>query len=202
MSLYCGPRLHETGTAATAVAQVLAAARVARDQGCQSLTCNPAPIGRAKTDAELATQAAALRDLGRGLQELGVKLGLHHHLPEMAGQAREFHHNFRQTNPAEVGFCYDVHWVWKGGVAPADALRTYGDRLVSWHLRQSREGIWWEDLDTGDIDYGAIARYAAEHRLPRLFTVELALEPKTVISRDVIENHRRSRAFVRTVFGA
>ncbi|MBI5688978.1 MAG: sugar phosphate isomerase/epimerase [Verrucomicrobia bacterium] len=202
VSLYCGPRLHEAGAAATVVGQVLAAARVARANGFQSLTCNPAPIGRAKTEAELATQAAALRDLGRGLKEIGIRLGLHHHLPEMAQQAREFHQNFRQTNPAEVGFCYDVHWVWKGGVPPAEALPAYGNRIVSWHLRQSRDGIWWEDLDTGDIDYGAIARYATEHRLPRLFTVELALEPKTLITRDGIENHRRSRTFVRTVFGA
>jgi hypothetical protein len=35
-------------------------------------------------------------------------------MPEMANHAREFHYNFKHTKPEDVGFCYDVHWVWKG----------------------------------------------------------------------------------------
>ena len=57
-----------------------------------------------------------------------------------------------------------------------------------------------EELDTGDVDYAAVARYAREHRLPRRFTVELALEEGTRITRSAVENHRRSREFVRRVF--
>jgi inosose dehydratase len=202
VSLYCGPRLHEEGKAGESVARVLAAAKVARECGFQVISCNPAPIGRAKTEAELATQVAALRELGQGLNALGLKLGIHHHLPEMADQAREFHANFRQTEPGVVGFCYDVHWVWKGGVVPREALREYGNRVVTWHIRQSRESVWWEDLDTGDIDYDEVARLARERALPRRFTVELALEAKTRVTRSVVENHRRSREFIRRVFGA
>ncbi len=201
-SLYCGPRLHEADKAKDTVVQLLAAAKVAKECGFQALSCNVAPIGREKTDDELKTQVAALRDFGQGLKELGLKLGIHHHLPEMASNAREFHYNFRNTDPGTVGFCYDVHWVWKGGIRPMDALREYGNRVVTWHIRQSRDGVWWEDLDTGDIDYAAVAKYAAEHKLPRLFTVELAIEAKTVITRNVIENHRRSREFIRKVFEA
>jgi hypothetical protein len=72
---------------------------------------------------------------------------------------------------------------------------------VTWHLRQSRDRVWWEDLDTGDVDYAAVARYAKEHRLPRRFSVELAIEPGTKITRSVVENHRRSREFVQRTFG-
>jgi len=107
----------------------------------------------------------------------------------------------RHTKPNVVGFCYDVHWVWKGGVMPMDALKQYGDRVVTWHLRQSRDGVWWESLDTGDINYETVAKYAKKHNLPRRFTVELALEDGTKISRSVMENHRQSREFVRRVFG-
>ena len=85
---------------------------------------------------------------------------------------------------------------------PADALREYGDRVVTWHLRQSRDRIWWETLDTGDVDYVWIAQYAKEHQLPRRFTVELALEAGTKVTRTVAENHRLSREYVRKVFGA
>ncbi|MGA2863050.1 MAG: TIM barrel protein [Verrucomicrobiota bacterium] len=200
VSLYTGARLHEAGAAGEVVAKLLAAAKVCQQAGFRVVSCNADPIGREKTDEELKTQAAALADLGAGLNALGLKLGVHHHLPEMASQGREFHYNFRHTKPGVVGWCYDVHWVWKGGLMPLDALKEYGQRVVTWHLRQSRNGLWWEDLDTGDVDYGAVAQYAKEHQLARLFTVELALENDTKITRSVAENHRRSREFVQRVF--
>ncbi len=200
VSIYTGARLHEAAQAGATVSKVLAAAKVCQQAGFQVISCNPDPIGRKKTDEELKTQAAALTELGEGLNALGLRLGIHHHLPEMADKAREFHYNFDHTKPNVVGFCYDVHWVWKGGVMPMDALKQYGGRVVTWHLRQSREGVWWEDLDTGDVDYAAVAKYATAHKLPRRFTVELALEPGTKITRSVVENHRRSCEFVRRVF--
>ena len=200
VSIYTGARIHEADKAGAEVAKILAAAQVCQQAGFQVISCNAAPIGREKTDQELKTQVAALIELGEGLNKMGLRLGIHHHMPEMANGAREFHYNFDHTKPSVVGFCYDVHWVWKGGVMPMDALKQYGDRVVTWHLRQSRDRVWWEDLDTGDVDYEAVAQYARKHKLPRRFTVELALEPDTKITRSVVENHRRSREFVRRVF--
>ena len=200
VSLYTGARLHEAATAGAVVARTLAAAKVCRQAGFQVISCNADPIGREKTDEELKTQAAALAELGGGLNAFGLKLGVHQHMPEMANHAREFHYDFDHTKPTVVGWCYDVHWVWKGGVMPLDALQQYGNRVVTWHLRQSRNGIWWEDLDAGDIDYEAVAKYARAHSLARRFSVELAIEPGTKITRSVVENHRRSREFVRRVF--
>ena len=202
VSLYTGARVHEAAQAGAVVAKILASAKVCQQAGFRVISCNADPIGREKTDEELKTQAAALSELGEGLNALGMKLGVHHHMPEMANHAREFHYNFDHTKPAGVGFCYDVHWVWKGGVMPLDALREYGDRVVTWHIRQSRNGVWWEDLDTGDVDYDAVAKYAGGHNLARRFSVELALEADTKITRSVVENHRRSREYVRRVFEA
>jgi inosose dehydratase len=200
VSLYTGARLHEAGQAKEAVAKVVTAAKVCQQAGFSVLSCNADPIGREKTDEELSTQAGALTELGEGLNALGMKLGVHQHMPEMANHAREFHYDFRHTQPAVVGWCYDVHWVWKGGVMPLNGLKEYGERVVTWHLRQSRHGIWWEELESGDIDYAAVAQYAKEHNLARRFSVELALEPGTKVTRSVVENHRRSREFVRRVF--
>src|SRR5262249_36024543 len=118
VSLYVGARLHEPGKCDEVVANILAAAKVCQAAGFRVISCNADPIGREKTDAELKTQAAALERLGDGLQVTGIKLGVHQHLPEMANHAREFHYNFKHTKPASVGWCYDVHWVWKGGIAP------------------------------------------------------------------------------------
>jgi len=200
VSLYTGARLHEVDKAPEVVSGILRAAKVCSQAGFQVLSCNADPIGREKTEQELNTQVSALAELGNGLNVLGMHLGVHQHMPEMANHAREFHYNFQHTKASVVGWCYDVHWVWKGGVMPLDALKQYGERVVTWHLRQSRNGIWWEQLDTGDIDYAAIAQYANEHRLPRRYSVELALEAGTKITRSVVENHRLSREFVRRVF--
>jgi inosose dehydratase len=200
VSLYTGARVHEAAQAGKVVANILTAAKVCQQAGFQVISCNADPIGREKTDEELKTQTAALSELGTGLNALGLKLGMHQHMPEMANHARELHYTFDQTKPNAVDWCYDVHWVWKGGLMPLDGLRQYGDRVVTWHLRQSRDGVWWEDLDSGDVDYPAVAKYAAEHNLPRRFTVELALEGGTKITRSVVENHRRSRDYVRRVF--
>ncbi len=202
VSLYTGGAFHEAARADETVGRITAAARVAAGAGFGVIVCNPDPIGRAKTDAELLVQARALSDLGDALSALGLRLGLHHHTPELADGAREFHSNFDRTRAGRVDFCIDTHWMYRGGVPPMDALGRYGDRVVSWHLRQSREKVWWEDLDAGDIDYTAIARLARERSMAPRYTVELALEAGTRITRTVVENHARSREFVRRVFGA
>lgn len=201
VALYTGGRLHEEAKAKETVQRLLKTAKACAEAGFTVLNCNPDPIGRAKTDDELKVQAAALQELGEGLAKLGLKFGIHHHLPEMQNNAKEFHSNFKLTDAKVVGFNYDVHWVYRGGIQPADALKEYGARIVSWHLRQSRDKVWWEDLDTGDIDHAAIAAYVKEHKLPQIFSVELALEGATKITRSAVENHRRSREFIKQVFG-
>jgi inosose dehydratase len=201
VSLYTGGRLHDASKSAEVVQSLLRAAKVCAGAGFGIINCNPDPIGREKTEDELKTQVAALRELGTGLKGLGLRLGIHHHTPEMLNHAREFHYNFRHADAGLVDFCFDVHWVYRGGLPPMEALEQYGARVVSWHLRQSRGGPWWEDLATGDIDYAQIARYAKQHGLAPRYTVELALENGTKITRSVVENHRRSREFVREVFG-
>jgi inosose dehydratase len=199
--VYTGGNFHDAAAAEKNVKELLTRAVGAKEAGFRIINCNPNPIGRNKTDEELATQAKWLNAFGAELASIGLKLGVHNHTPEMANGAKEFHYNFRKTDPGVVGFCYDVHWVYRGGVQPADALAEYADRIVSWHLRQSREKVWWEDLDSGDVDYQFIADFSRKHRLAPIYTVELALEGGTKITRSVVENHARSRDFVKQVFG-
>lgn len=202
VSLYTGGAFHTQEQADKTVARITAAAKVAHASGFRVLVCNPDPIGRDKTDEELKTQAAALVALGTELRKLGLEFGIHHHTPEMRREAREFHYNFQHSQAGTVDFCFDVHWVYRGGLHPAKALELYHDRIVSWHLRQSRAQIWWEDLDAGDIDYGEISQWVKKKSIPQRFTVELALENGTKITRSCVENHRRSRDYVKRTLGA
>lgn len=201
VSLYTNAVIYEDAQWEPNTQKLITAAQAARQAGFTSLTCDPGLSKEEKTDAQLKTQAKALELIGTELKKIGMKLGIHHHTPALRSEAREYHSNFKLTKPGLVGFCYDVHWVFRGGVKPDDALKDYGTRIVSWHLRQSREAIWWEDLDTGDSDYPAIAAYARKNNLAPIYTVELALEKGTKITRSVVENHQRSRAYVKRVFG-
>jgi inosose dehydratase len=197
ISMYSSGRFHDEKGAET-VEKFASAAKTFRDAGFTILVCNPDPIGRPKTEAELETQAKHLASAGAALKKAGVTLALHHHTPEFANNAAEYHSNFRKTKPDEVGFCYDVHWVFRGGnIQPPEALRDYGNRVVTWHLRQSRDKTWWEDLDAGDLDYAWVGKYAKENSLPRNYTVELALESATKITHSCVDNHRRSLEFIR-----
>ena len=75
VSLYVGARLHESQKAREVVARIITAAKVCQESGFRVISCNADPIGREKTDEELKTQAAALTELGEGLNALGLKLG-------------------------------------------------------------------------------------------------------------------------------
>jgi sugar phosphate isomerase/epimerase len=201
VSLYTGGALHTDEAARTTAERITKAAAVAVSEGFRIVNYNVDPIGRLKTDTELEVQGKALAALGAALSKLGVRLGLHHHTPEFAGGAKEYHAMFRAVPADSLGYCYDVHWAYRGGVEPKEAMSLYGARIVSWHLRQSRDKIWWEDLDTGDVDYPWIADYAARRKIPALYTVELAIEGGTKLTRGAVENHAHSREYVRRVFG-
>ncbi|MGZ4961888.1 MAG: sugar phosphate isomerase/epimerase family protein [Limisphaerales bacterium] len=198
--IYTNAPLH-TDNADETIAQVIASAKVCHKVGFNIIDLNPQPIGREKTDAELKKQVESLDKLGVELGKIGMRFGIHNHTPEMVNGHREFYANLRQTDPKRVGFCYDVHWVYRGGIPPLECLNEFGSRVTNWHLRQSRDGVWWETLDDGDVDYHAIAKFAREHHMTAPYTVELALEKGTKVTGDVIKDHKRSREYVRKVFG-
>jgi inosose dehydratase len=137
----------------------------------QVAVVNPTPIrwGQPldKSDGELATQARALQTLAERLAVHGVRLAYHTHDAEMRHAAREFHHMLLATDPAVVGLCLDAHWIYRGAgnsqVALFDIVQLYGSRVVSLHLRQSRNGVWTETLDEADgadLDYARLAHVA------------------------------------------
>jgi len=199
--VYSGAALHEREKAKPVLARLADLGPRVKALGCDVLVVNPNPIGREKTDAELATQTAMLNELGRMLHESGVALNVHTHAPEMRSNGREFCSNLDNTDPSLVGLCADVDWIRRGGGDPYELLTRYAARIGSCHLRNSVGGVWSESLGDGDTDYRRIAKIFAGIEKRIYLTVELAYEPKTPRTRPLAEDAALSRKYVRTVFG-
>jgi inosose dehydratase len=201
-AVYTDGPLHNDGADAT-IARILEQATRAREHGVGTIVMNPdvRRDGAEKTDEELAIQARNLDKLGAGLKTLGLGLAIHAHDKEMRSGAREWYSNLRHTDPAKVGFCLDVHWLYRGGQDPLPMVRAAAGRILDVHLRNSRDGVWLEDLREGDVDYVQIAQALREAKFAGTYTVELAYEPRTIRTRSIEADLRESREFVRRIFG-
>jgi inosose dehydratase len=198
---YAGGIMHTRAGGEETVKQIVRQAKNGVPHGLKLVVHNPQPLNREKTDEELALQAENLDRLGAALGKLGVRLAIHSHDPEMRSEAREWYHVLRHTDPAKVGICLDLHWVLRGKQDPYRLLQDAGKRVLDLHLRNSRDGVWSEDLGDGDIDHPRVRKVLEKIGYQGSYTVELAYEGKTPQTRSLEENLRRSREYVRRVLG-
>ncbi len=210
-SFYVNSTLHDASVAQESLATVLAIAKAAKGIGAKMVVTNPSPTnwnnGRVKNDAELIEQAKNLDRLGAELRKMGLKLAYHTHDMEMKAGAREFHHMMLNTDPANVTFCLDVHWIFRGSdnseLAVFDVLKLYGDRVTELHLRQSKDGVWLETFQpTGDIDYNRLAAELVRRKITPHLVIEQSLEKGTPDNLTAVEAHRQDLAMVQKTFAS
>jgi len=206
-SIYVNSSLHEPAEADRSIEQILAVAREVRPAGTRIIVTNPNPIrwggAENKTDAQLRTQAAAMDRLGKELAGSKMTLAYHNHDIELRQAAREFHHMMAGTDPRYVTLCLDAHWIYRGcgnsQVALFDIVKLYGTRVSELHLRQSKNGIWSETFEDGDIDYTALAEALAKARVKPHLVLEVAVENGTPKTLSPVEAHRRSAEYARRI---
>ena len=196
---YSGGAMHIQKEAAKAIDSILRRATIAAEHGLEIVVVNPDPLQREKTDEELEIQSRNLDHLGASLRELGLRLAIHQHSPEMRSEAREWYHILHHTSPDNVFFCLDLHWVFRGGQDPYKLLADAGKRTIDLHLRNSRDGDWAEDFGDGDIDYHRVKTILDEIGYTGYYTIELAYEDKTKVTRSLDENLQRSLDYMQTV---
>ncbi len=203
-SLYSGGTFHINESAQASISEILNSASFASDLGVKSITLNPNPRsgGGEKTDDELSIQADNLNKLGKMLYDsYGMSLFIHNHTPEIVNNAREFRSYCDLTDPKFVNACIDVHWVYRGGVDPFSLTQEYGNRIKAMHIRNSKDGVWTEDFNDGDIDYRAYRDLLEKIDYIGWVTLELAYESSTKITRPLVENAKLSREYIRMIFG-
>lgn len=202
--VYNGGEMHtEAGAEKTISSTLDLARRLKKSLGrLDAINFNPNPLPKKvlKSDAELKIQAAALNRLAEELRSEGSRLFIHQHDPEMMENSREWRHVLANTDPSLVLFCLDTHWVLRGKQDVMTLLREAGPRLASLHLRNSRNGIWLEELADGDIDYRAVAQYLKESGFQGYLVVELAWDKETEITRPLESSLRRSLEYAKQVF--
>jgi len=201
-SAYMNSVLHQAEAAAESIDHVVKVATAAKAQfGTAILVTNPSPISwggpENKTDDQIKIQGRALDQLGAALRAEGITLAYHNHDSELRLGAREFHHMLASTDPDNVKFCLDAHWVFRGcedsNVALFDALTRYGDRIVELHLRQSTNGVWDEAFSAqSDIDYQRLFDYLSGLGIQPLLTMEQAVEDSSPQQHDAVSAHRAS----------
>jgi inosose dehydratase len=209
-SAYVNSTLHKADEAERSIQQALAIAKVASSLGITILVTNPSPIRwgstEDKSDAELNEQASNLDRLGAGLRQQGITLAYHNHDPEMRQSAREFHHMLLRTDPQNVSFCLDAHWIYRGSgnsqVALFDIVRLYGKRIVEVHLRQSKNGVWQETYGEGDIDYARLAVELGKLKIRPHLVLEQCVEKESPQTMDGLAAHKQSLAYAQRVLGA
>ncbi len=203
-SIYCGSAMHEPAEAAKSIERIVSIGERAKAAGTRIIVTNPNPIGKAKTDEQLKTQADALQKLGERLSGMGITLAYHNHDPEMRQEGREFHAMMKGTDPKAMTLCLDAHWVWRGSgnsmAVLSEVVKRYGARVSEIHIRQSQGGIWSESLGEGDVDYPGVVKGLADAGVKPNLVVEIAVEKGTPHTMDPVEAHRRSVEYARQVF--
>lgn len=201
-SIYVNSTLHEATRAERSITEVLAIVQAAKQLGTQIVVTNPSPIRwggpENKTDAQLQEQARNLDQLGRTLRQEGLTLAYHNHDAELREGAREFHHMLTATDPTNVKFCLDSHWIFRGcgnsQIALFDVLQHYHDRIVELHLRQSETGVWTEAFTMeGDIDYRRLFRALDSWSLKPHLVLEQAVEKGSPNTMNALEAHKVGR---------
>lgn len=201
-SVYVGGTLHEAKLADAAIQRALEIAEICRPFGCEAVVTNPSPkpAGAAKTDGELRIETESLNRMGRALLEKGFQLRVHHHTPEMMNNAREWRYILNNTDRRYATLCIDIDWVHQGGQDPLALLREAGQRVSEIHVRNSKDKLWLEAVEDGDVDYKQVAKYFADAGIYPLIVVELAYRENTVVTRPLVDDLKRSRLYTERVF--
>ncbi|GAB5405260.1 MAG: hypothetical protein Aurels2KO_34910 [Aureliella sp.] len=199
-SIYVNSVLHDTETEDESSANVLRIATEAKKLGTKIVVTNPSPIRwggpEDKSDEQLLLQAKSLDALGAELRKIGVTLAYHNHDAELRQGAREFHHMLTATDPENVKFCLDAHWIYRGcgnsEVAVFDALSLYCDRIVELHLRQSSGGTWTEAFSMqGDVDYERLFEFLDKKKIAPHLCLEQAVESASPNTMTALAAHRK-----------
>jgi sugar phosphate isomerase/epimerase len=198
---YVGVTLHEAWAAVQAEERVLPAARLLAEHGGTDLLVNPAaPRGEAgpalKTEDQVRRQGEHLGRLAALVAPLGVRLCVHNHATRFELTEADLRSVVEHSAP-DVGLCVDTGWAHTSGHDPLAWIRAYPRRVFAVHLRNQRGPVPTEDLLEGDLALPALVAALLDSGYRGWLSMELWHPAPTAPQRSMVEDVRRSVAFLR-----
>lgn len=195
-----GAAMWDAGKHAEILADVALVVKRLGQLGGETLGISVGDAGRTKTEAELDAQAALLRRIQAVCGDSGVVANLHNHTYEVRDGMHDLKGTLARIPDIKLG--PDLNWLVRGGVDPVWFIKTYGQQMVYMHIRdQYQDGTWTEYVGQGVTDFAAIAEALRGVNFKGRAAIELAFPANFTPKYPLAEDWKRSRDYVRTVFG-
>jgi inosose dehydratase len=186
--------------------------RFIKNFGCDHLKIN---MGRRRTegttDDDLKHMADALQELGRRINDEGIRFGVHAHMWSQFENRHEIDYVMTHTDPKYVGFVLDTGHIAMAGIDPVELARKLGLRVVEFHIKDVKpenkggaktrlakmDGMndpCFFPLGSGGVDFIGLKNYLDSIQWKGFLTVELDTSPwrppkeSAAISKKYIEN--------------
>jgi sugar phosphate isomerase/epimerase len=155
---------------------------------------------RVKTESEPDAQAQILKSILAICGDSGVVANLHNHTYEVENGMHDLKGTLARIPDIKLG--PDLNWLVRAGVDPVSFIKTYGHQMVYMHIRdQYQDGTWTEYVGQGVTDFPAIAEALRSVNFSGRAAIELAFPAHYVPKYPLAEDWKRSRDYLRTVFG-
>jgi inosose dehydratase len=161
--------------------------------GCDHLKINIGgkygPAGRLTAYKEMSV---TFDELGRRMNDIGLKLGVHPHLGSALQTKQDVDAIMQQTDPRKVSLIVDTGHVTMAGMDPVQLTRTYISRIIEFHIKdvaaENRGGFKgtlkqpynttpenriFLEMGHGGVDFQGIKKILDEHAWNGWWTIEL-----------------------------
>ncbi|HMB61498.1 MAG TPA: sugar phosphate isomerase/epimerase [Eudoraea sp.] len=153
-----------------------------------------------KTAKELDAQADILSKIRTLCNDLGIEANLHNHTYEVENNMHDLNGTLERIPDFKLG--PDINWLIRGGIDPIEFIHTYGKQIVYLHLRdQYEDGTWTEYLGQGATDFTAVAAALKAVGFDGQAAIELAFPNDFTPSNPLKEDWKKSREYIKAVFG-
>ena len=156
--------------------------------------------GRKKTEEELDSQAAILRDIRESARKKGITCNLHNHTYEVINHMHDLRGTLKRIPDFPLG--PDLNWLIRGGVNPIEFIREFRKQIVYLHIRDQYLNVeWTEAVGEDNTDFKGIAFELEKVKFRGVATIELAFPNDFKPTRPLRETWKISRQNVRKQFG-
>jgi sugar phosphate isomerase/epimerase len=153
-----------------------------------------------KTDTELDAQAETLKRIVAICEDSGIVANLHNHTYEVENGMHDLKGTLARIPDIKLG--PDLNWLVRAGVDPVSFIKSYGRQIVYLHIRdQYQDGAWTEYVGEGVTDFHSIAAALRSVNFKGRAAIELAFPEHYVPVYPLAEDWKRSRDYVKHVFG-